>query len=342
MSTSQLETLRQTLDRGETPSFASLSELDNPERVVDLALKTPTGRRWLRGLSDLGSQLADRLLAFESDFRSQRRDSTLGREVRAASIEVLLDHSAAIVAGAAATELWTRLAPTPDQLTEIAVAIVSSDDAAAAENTLYLLILDTVDPYSLGAERRATIARAGLAATESSIRSLAAEYLFDNDVAVLAESVERLVFDGDERVRGLAWSAGFRTRPGETFDVATKILGDESANMQVRRSALAAIGTHLQTSDVVDLLTFFVAHPTEQLALDAGNLLYRLHRHPTIATAAAQSSHESVREIGQFLLDPYRGSPAAGGSRPGDPTTSDIFAQMIRQTESPDEGDESG
>lgn len=342
MSTSQLETLRQTLNSGEIPSFAALSEFANPERVVDLALESSIGRRWLRGLSDLESQLADRLLTYESDFRTQRRDNTLGREVRAASINALLDHCSAIAAGAGASELWSRLAPTPDRLTEIAVDIVSSDDAAAAENTLYLLILDTVDPYSLGAERRATIARAGLAAKATSIRSLAAEYLFDNDVEVLAESVEQLVFDSDERVRGLAWSAGFRTRPREMFDIATEILGDESANLQIRRSALASTGTHLQTSDVVDLLTFFVTHPTEQLALDAGNLLYRLHRHPTIATAAAQSPHESVREIGQFLLDPFRGSPAAGGSRPGDPTTSDIFAQLIRQTESPDAGKESG
>lgn len=342
MSASDIETLRNALDRGETPPFASLSELDDPEPAIDLALETPTGRRWLRGHSDLDSQLADRLLAVESDFRSQRRDSTLRRAVQAASIEALMAHHAAIIAGAAAAELWTRLASTPDRLTEVAVSVVSSDDSTAAENTLYLLILDIMDPFTLGPERRATIARAGLAAAEATIRSLAAEYLFDNDVAALAELSQRLVLDSDERVRGLAWSAGFRARPGETFDLATEILGDESADLQVRRSALAAVGTHLQTSDVVDALTFFVAHPIEQLALDAGNLLYRLHRHPTIATAAAQSPHQSVREIGQFLLDPYRGSPAAGGSRPGDPTTSDIFAQMIRQTESTDTDNESG
>lgn len=336
MSHDEVETLREALERGGAPPFASLSAFDDPERAVELALETPSGRRWLRGLSDLDSQLAGRLLVFESDFRSQRRDSTLKRAVQAASIDALVTHHVAIAAGAAAVELWARLAVTPDRLTEVAISIVSSADSAAAENTLYLLILDIVDPFALDPQQRATIARAGLAAVGATIRSLAAEYLFDNDVAALAESSERLVFDSDERVRGLAWSAGFRIRPGETLDIATEILGNESADLPARRSALAAVGTHLQTSDVVDLLTFFVAHPSEQLALDAGNLLYRLHRHPIIATAAAESPHQSVREIGQFLLDPYRGSPAAGGSRPGDPTTSDIFAEMMRQTESPD------
>jgi hypothetical protein len=342
MISSEVETLRQALNRGETPPFASVSEFDDPDHVIELALETATGRRWLRGLSDLDRQLADRLLAFESDFRSQRRDGTLQRTVLAASIDALRAHQATILAGPAAADLLTRLAPIPEQLMEAAVSAVSSGDSAAAENTLYLLILDVVDPIALGTERRAAIARAGLAAAEATIRSLAAEYLFDNDVEALAESAEWLVFDSDERVRGLAWSAGYRARPGETFNRATEILGNESADLQSRRSALAAVGTHHQTSDVIGLLAFFVAHPIDQLALDAGNLLYRLHRHPTIATAAAQSPHQSVREIGLLLLDPFRGSPAAGGSRPGDPTTSDIFAQMLRQTESPGPDQESG
>jgi hypothetical protein len=48
-----------------------------------------------------------------------------------------------------------------------------------------------------------------------------------------------------------------------------------------------------------------------------------------------------VRDIAAFLLDPYRGSPAAGGSRPGDPTNSDIFAEMMRQLDDrSDEGNE--
>lgn len=336
MSTDQIEVLRETIERGDTPDITSLSEFDNPSRAVDLALETPTGRRWLRGLSDLDRSLADRLLGFESDFRTHRRDNTLARAVQTASTAVLLAHSAAIASGPAASVLWARLASNPDQLIDTAMRTISSHDSAAAENTLYLLILDVVDPFKLKDERRSAIARSALSAAEPSVRSLAAEYLFDYDVAALAESAGQFVHDSDERVRGLAWSAGFRIQPGDTFQTATQILGDENADLQIRRSALAAVGTHLETSDVVDLLMFFVTHPDEQLAVDAGNLLYRLHRHPTIATAATASPHQSVREIGEFLLDPFRGSPAAGGSRPGDPSTSDIFAQMIRQTGNPD------
>lgn len=335
MSTDRIEAVRQAIERGETPDITSLSELDDPDRTIDLALETPTGRHWLRGLSDLDIALADCLIACESDFRTQRRDNTLACAVQAGSTDALLAHSEALASGPAAASLWTRLAGNPGTLADVATRTIASHNSAAAENTLYLLVLDTMDPFSLGSELRATIARAGLAAAEASIRSLAAEYLFDHDVAALAEPAARLVHDSDERVRGLAWSAGFRAEPDETLEAATGILGDEQVDLQIRRSALAAIGTHLDTHDVVDLLTFFVTHPSEQLALDAGNLLYRLHRHPTIATAALESPHESVREIGQFLLDPYRGSPAAGGSRPGDPTSSDIFAQMLRQTEAP-------
>jgi hypothetical protein len=52
--------------------------------------------------------------------------------------------------------------------------------------------------------------------------------------------------------------------------------------------------------------------------------------------AAADSRHEPVRELALFLLDPYRGSPAAGGSRPGDPTAGDIFAELARRLEDDD------
>lgn len=335
MSSEELTFIRDALAAGETPPFATLRDLQAPDAAIDLALESPDGRRWLRGLTDLDTELADRLLVYESDFTTPRRDRTLQLAVTAASARAIREYVAAIASGAAAAAMWRRLTGDPDQLVHLAVGIVSGHQPAA-ESTLYLLILDPFDPYELGTARRAAIASAALSATEATTRSLAAEYLFDNDLDVLARHFEQLVIDSDERVRGLAWSAGFRTRPRETYDLAIAVLGGESLDIPIRRSALAAIGTHFQTSDVVDILSVFVAHPNETLALDAGNLLYRLHRHPIIATAAANSPHASVREIGEFLLDPYRGSPAAGGSRPGDPTSSDIFAEMIRQTEVPE------
>jgi len=39
-----------------------------------------------------------------------------------------------------------------------------------------------------------------------------------------------------------------------------------------------------------------------------------------------------VRETAERLLDPLRGSPAAGGNRPGSPTdTSAIFEELLRR-----------
>ena len=336
----QLATIRAALAGDELPPFNSLAELDDVAMAVEVALQTPSGRRWLRSVNDLDTDLAARLIAFEEDFRTRRRDSTLVRVVQLVEQPALIQHQTAIAAGAAAATFWDRLARDAELLLEAALDIVAGTDAAAAESTLYLLVLDPLDPYGLGEEQRARIARVGLESQTASTRSLAAEYLFEHDLSALANAVARLIYDEDDRIRGLAWSAGFHTDRQATFDRATRMLGDEAEQLALRRSALTALGTHLPTDEVVDILAFMVGHPDEALALDAGNLLYRLHRHPTIAMAAVESPHASVREIGAFLLDPYRGSPAAGGSRPGDPTSSDIFAELIRQTEERSEATE--
>ena len=47
-------------------------------------------------------------------------------------------------------------------------------------------------------------------------------------------------------------------------------------------------------------------------------------------------TRDQVREIAEALLDPRRGSPAAGGSRPGDPTrTLDIFKALLERGDAP-------
>lgn len=333
MTSEQLEAILTALQAGEQPQETRLIDDQHRETIIRAALDHPAGRRWLGSLQDLGSDLAARLLNYEDDFRSVRRNASAQNVVRVARESDILAHAAALAAGAAATAFWERLAADTESVLDIATRLVLSDDITAAENTLYLLVLDPIDQYGLNEERRSSIARAGLGSDAVKVRTLAAEFLFDHEPAILAGDMERLVLDEDERVRGLAWAAGFRVSSSVAYKLATDILDDEQQPLPARRSALATLGTHLDTRDVIDTLAFFVRHPIEELALDAGNLLYRLHRHPTIATAAIDSPHESVREIGAFLLDPYRGSPAAGGSRPGDPTHSDIFAELIRQTE---------
>ena len=127
-------------------------------------------------------------------------------------------------------------------------------------------------------------------------------------------------------------SVGFRRDRAEARDLAFGLLGDEGVALAVRRSALLAAGEYLPTDDLVDLLTWFVAHPDPDLAGDAANLLHQLHRNPLIAEAALHSPHAHVRETAERLMDPLRGSPAAGGNRPGSPVdTAGIFEDLIRR-----------
>lgn len=307
---------------------------------TDRVLQDPQRRRALRVSENLTPGLAARMLAFTDDFRSGRVDRTLERLIQMAPVTDLLDHKVTIAGSPAAGAFWNRLRRENIDLVDPAISIIAGDDASTAESMLYLLVLDPLDPYGIGEPNRILIADVGLHSPFVTIRSLAAEYLFDHHIQALGDDYARLVLDDDARVRGIGWSAGIQLDSTNAYHLAQATLHDESAPLDIRRSALAALGTHYDTVDLVDTLTEFVGHPDPDLAMDAGNLLFRHHRHPTIATAAAQSQHQEVREIGEFLLDPYRGSPAAGGSRPGDPTQSDIFAEMMRQLEDRPDDDE--
>lgn len=333
MNENRMQRIHSALEAGEIPEVPDARESELDDAMIQKALSNTSGRRWLRDLGDLSQDLADRLIGYREDFETSRRDSSLDRVIQRASTRELVDHQAALAGSPAASAFWTRVAEDMDQLIRIATVIASGTNARAAESTLYLLVLDPIDPFNIGEDARVEIASAGLLSAATSVRSLAAEYLYDHRPEYLAETYESLIRDDDERIRGLGWSAGLRVETAEAMRLATMILDDESVRLDIRRSALAALGTNFSTADVVDILAEQVLNSELDLALDAANLLYRLHRHPVIATAAARSPHQQVREIGEFLLDPYRGSPAAGGSRPGDPTRSDIFAEMIRQTE---------
>lgn len=325
----------ESLHAGEMVPHDALDHLPDSERdgVIDELIDDRAGRRWLRDSNRLDSVLADRLLEYEDDFQARHRDATLSRAVRHASHQALNSHSRAIAAGPAAQELWRQLAGSSDELLDTAIATVRHGTRSAGETTLHLLVLDPVESHGLDESQRARIARAALASHEPSVRGLAAEHLASHDPPAILDNLEQLIRDEDERVRGFAWSAAYRDNPREAYEIALDLLGDESAPVPQYRSALIATGEHMPTGAITELLAFFVVHPDPELATDAANLLYRLHRHPDIATAASQSPHENVRETAAMLLDPYRGSPAAGGSRPGDPTRSqgDAFAEMLRK-----------
>lgn len=328
---------------GESPEHALLDTLPEPawQETVERLLAQPAGRRWLRHAPQLGhvwprEKVHYRLLDHEEDFRSKQRDVSLNILLDCVGDDDLLRHACAIAAGPAGTFFWERWDDDPDAMTRIASEIVSNCDAVAAESTLYRLIIDPIDAWNLGPERRQRIATAALKSASADVRGLAAEYLTTDAPAELLASFDALVRDESERVRGIVWSAALRLARADATDLAFAIVTDEAAPLAVRRSALIAVGTLLPTSDLIELLSLLVAHPNIELASDAASLLYNQHRQPDIALAAQHSPHDHIREIAETLLDPLRGSPAAGGSRPGDPTRADtagIFRDAIRQFE---------
>lgn len=314
---------------------------DQGKQSIEVRLESPERRRELRGTPGLSPEIADRLLSYENDFRLSRLDHTLGCAVQRASHQALLNHAGAIAAGSAAADLWQRLASDPDQLSQLAMSIAQSASPPAPRITISLLVLDPLDSLDIGQEAQASIAQAALQSNDEDARGLAAEFLSDVAPQRVLPHLENLTHDPDERVRGHNWYAGFRADAQESWNLAVNILGDESTTLDVRRSALVAAGRHLETSQVEDLLAYFVTHPTEELASDAAQLFYLYHRTPVIAMAAMQSPHPAVQDVARTLMDPYRGSPAAGGSRPGDPTGGDAFANFMRQlSRDPDETDE--
>lgn len=308
-----------------------VTELDESDLTTLLA--ESRGRRWLRGWSALDVSLAARLLDWPEDFTGRRRDSTLERVVALSPLDALEQRAETVATGPAAVALWRRLAADPDALTRVAERVVAGD---AAEATLAILVLDPLDEYGLGNDRRVRVARAALASPAAAARGLAVEFLANAAPEIVIEHLDHLVADDDERVRGVAWLTGLRVATHDTFERAVALLGDESAPIEHRRSALVAAGTTMPTSAIAEILSVCVVHPDARLAMDAADLLYAQHRNPITAEAARLSPHAEVREIAEVLLDPRRGSPAAGGSRPGDPTrTLDIFKALLERGDDP-------
>jgi hypothetical protein len=324
------------IEAGVAVDHVRLAELRDADRAATVAelLKAPAGRRWLRMAPELDRELANRLLN-DGDFRQPRRDRSLVRVVERAALPALEHHIDTIAASPASGALWQRLADDPARLRSLAARLVAEGDAGAAEATLHLLVLDQLEPYRLGVSGRHQIASSALDSGVPVVRGLAAEFLAASDPAMLARDLDRLLADESQRVRAIAWDAALRLDRPAAVARASTLLSDETASTDVRRSALVALGALLPTNEMAPLLAYFVVHPDHELASDAAELLYERHRNPLAATAARESPHAEVREIAEQLLDPMRGSPAAGGSRPGDPTGSSagIYSDMIRQLE---------
>lgn len=326
------------IERGDEPSHAILRGKDAALRrhIVERVAQTPAGRSWLRRDPHLDEATADALLFYRADFRQSRRNASLSRVVERARLDVLLQCADSVAGGPAAIALWNRLSGDTQVLVDVASAAVVSSSVEAAEATLTHLVLDPVNAYSLTETERGSIAKAALRSAEPAIRGLAAEYLSATVPELLLASFEENVRDPSERVRGVTWLAALDLARDDAARIAIDLVYSEAERVAVRRSALIAIGFRLPTNALVDVLSVLVVHPEAQLANDAAELLFNRHRHPVIAEAARHSPHDRVREIAERLLDPNLGSPAAGGSRPRDPTRQDvtaIFSDMIRRIE---------
>jgi hypothetical protein len=315
--------------------------------LVRRLLSEPRGRRWLRGalMAELtpaeAATLARQLRPFTDDFAANRRDSTAAEVVRALPFDDLL-HDAPFWAGSNATEaFWRRLAhDSPDQLPEIAQRVLHEGEAAARETTLALLVVDPFSEVRLDGVGRIAVLRGALDDRDDEVRGLAADVLAEEEPEQLATSLSLLMLDASERVRVAAWDAAMAVDFEDARQAALALLADDAASLDARRSALLALSAVLSTPEIAPVLEALVVHPERALAEVATDLLWTYHRSPSIAMAAAESPHESVRAAAVKLLNPQTGSPAAGGSRPGAPERGhDIYREMLKGYEQPKDGE---
>ncbi len=313
-------------------------------KVIDRLRDEPAGRRWLRlllpHLDDAERQtLARQLLEYDDDFAASHRDSTTAQVIDALPIEDVVRAAPRIAGSNAAGALWRRLArDAPERVVDVALDVLRRGNAYARVTTMSILVLDPYSDVELNGPARLSVLLDALNDEDAEVRGIAAEVLADDATEQLASKLGSLLNDPSERVRMAAWDAAFVMDFAAARDAATATATNESAPLDARRTALSALAAVLNTSDIAPLLEVLVAHPNQALAEDAVNLLWTYHRNPVIATAAAESPHQSVREVAQRLLHPETGSPAAGGSRPGAPDGSrDIYQEMLKGYERKDE-----
>ncbi len=342
MEQNRLEIARQILDGGiETHAHgddvASWPEDQRAELIATL-LPDPAGRRWLRSVlrdaldPDASAELASRLVTFTADFDASRRDSTTARVVEALPLNDLLDSSGFFAGSNAAGPFWERIErESSASLLLTGIDVLNSGDPIARETTLHILLLDPHSNVRLTGSDRIRLLTIALDDAEAEVRGLAADALADDAPELLVPRSEGLRLDPSEQARMAAWDAAFTLDFEAARDDAVRLALDDSAPVEPRRTALAALSAILSTVEIAPLLEALVSHPNSVLAEDAVNILWTYHRTPSVATAAAQSPHESVRSVAERLLHPETGSPAAGGSRAGAPDIGrDIYQEMLR------------
>jgi hypothetical protein len=312
-------------------------------KTVARVLADESVRRWSRAFllqrltSDQSATLAERLLQWPDDYRAERRDRSTANVVAVLSGQQIHRFLLELSASNCALALWERIAQHGSEAIMSASAeIFRSGAALARETTLHMLVLDPYGPEYLSNEQQDELLIWALDDDDAEIRGLAAEVIAAEKSEVLLERWEEAPRDDSERVRMAFWRAALAYSPDDALEAAGALLLDWSEPHEARRTALLALGENVSTRSIAPLLSSILSGNDESLAEDAAELMWRHHRAPDIANAASDSKFESVRDLGNRLLHPEMGSPAAGGSRPGDPTrTTDIF-QQIQDGENPE------
>jgi hypothetical protein len=350
MPASPQEIAASILDDGRTLSADFVATMaawpvSRRSELEPLLLPHATGRRWLRsallpGLAaEDAEKLARRLRTFDGDFAVNHRDSTTAEVVRALRLDDLVGAATFFAGSNAAGSFWRRLvAEQSDLIPDLVRLVLREGDVAARETTLYLLLLDPYSEIRLSGSERVDVLLSALDDPSDDVRGLVADALVEESPEHLVARLPVLMLDPSERVRTAAWDAALDADFEPSRDAALAVLVDEGAPLDARRTALVALSAVLSTLEIAPVLEAIVVHPERALAEVATDLLWTYHRSPSIAMAAAESPHESVREAARRLLNPKTGSPAAGGSRPGAPDRAhDIYREMMKGYERPKE-----
>lgn len=313
------------------------------------ALDNPLVRRWARAylLPRLtrpnAESLAAAMLDWPGDFEPQKRDRTTAHVVAALSEDDLYACLTMLAGGNASSALWERLSATgAGVLTQAVERIFEAGDVRTRETTLHLLVLDPYGPEYLSRDHQSTVLLKALDDPDEEIRGLAAEVVAADLPDRLLSRCEHAPLDSSERVRTAFWQVALAYQPDRAIEEAGELALDPNQPLEARRTALLSLGENAATRTVAPVLQALLTGDDQVLADDASQLMWRHHRAPDIANAASQSPFPEVRELAERLLHPTMGSPAAGGSRPGDPTrTSQIFDEIgnHRERDGPDSDD---
>ncbi|MFN3336582.1 MAG: HEAT repeat domain-containing protein [Thermomicrobium sp.] len=298
-----------------------------PDTVTDIStvLATPSGRRWLRltvlpHLSPAAAaELAERLLAFREDFLVRRQDRSTWLVIHHLERTTLLEQADWLAGSNAALALWERLCREGlSTVVTVALRVLRRGTPQARETVLTLLVADPTRETALPRWAERALLMVALEDPDEVVRGLAAETAATQLPELLLPGWRAWVRDQSQRVRRAAWAAVLRRRSDAVL-AARELLGEEGAPVPVRADALWALGQTLSTAEIAPILAACIQQPARELAEVAAELLWTQHRHPLPAQAAFKSPHRSVQVLGERLLHPQHGSPAAGGARPGMP-----------------------